>query len=601
VTPFHKTSQPKNNRRGMSDSSHPILENGPATTSHLQALLMYGATSPDHLLSGLGSGLHTLGLCVVGGVLVLVALPTKLATDAHRNAGLPAAIAAGTAGTIVGALAGAVTVAAGGLQLAWQLVVGLVRTPAALIEWLRGSGRHWDGLAREWAHYDMHRERDMVLNVTEDEFLRRSQHRRRQQQKDSSSGALLKSLFASPIPSPFSLNTEGESASERERRESRASRRRRPTQRAVQDRVLYDVLQVDPHASSAEIKRAYHRQARAHHPDRHTPPQQSTGAAAEAAAATRRFQRVAQAYQILGDESLRRAYDQRGQALLLEEEQGVLQAGLLYRLVFGAESFEGLVGELQIAHWLRLVAETSTAATASASTAASRDKNKPSSDVSDSEVDEEEDDEEEDPALRLQFRQRARELALAEQLASRLDVFVRGDLEAFRRAVDQDCLQALSGDSSASAAEDSAPETDSGTGMGSLLLSLVGAQYVQWARRQLQRRERERRPWYASLPTLSLSPAGSKATETGGWLAAPWRALSRDWSLATAGLSMLSGALRLASLKHEADELLQADRNASNNDNKNAGLSLEVFYGPRPNAQRKELVNRAMRDVLAHS
>jgi DnaJ-class molecular chaperone len=62
----------------------------------------------------------------------------------------------------------------------------------------------------------------------------------------------------------------------------------------------YAVLGVAATATAGQIRSAYRRLARAHHPDRNPDP-----------AAAREFKRVARAYEVLHDASSRRAYDER--------------------------------------------------------------------------------------------------------------------------------------------------------------------------------------------------------------------------------------------------------------------------------------------------
>ncbi|KAK9319679.1 DnaJ domain-containing protein [Lipomyces orientalis] len=65
----------------------------------------------------------------------------------------------------------------------------------------------------------------------------------------------------------------------------------------------YKTLNCDPSASQAQIRDAYKRAALATHPDRFPP------SSAEAAAATKNFQRVSDAYFVLGDPDRRSDYD----------------------------------------------------------------------------------------------------------------------------------------------------------------------------------------------------------------------------------------------------------------------------------------------------
>jgi DnaJ-class molecular chaperone len=74
----------------------------------------------------------------------------------------------------------------------------------------------------------------------------------------------------------------------------------------MQDHYL--ALGVSSSASLAEIKKAYRHQAALHHPDRNPAP--------EAAA---RFRLVQEAYDILGDEAKRAAYDSNRKRNLLDD------------------------------------------------------------------------------------------------------------------------------------------------------------------------------------------------------------------------------------------------------------------------------------------
>jgi hypothetical protein len=67
----------------------------------------------------------------------------------------------------------------------------------------------------------------------------------------------------------------------------------------------YDVLGVDPEATPAEIRKAYLARARRVHPDFHTGDDAATRAKAE-----QQMRALNEAWSVLGDDALRRVYDQ---------------------------------------------------------------------------------------------------------------------------------------------------------------------------------------------------------------------------------------------------------------------------------------------------
>src|SRR5579871_5833914 len=69
---------------------------------------------------------------------------------------------------------------------------------------------------------------------------------------------------------------------------------------------LYDVLNLEKTATSAEIKKAYYRLALIHHPDRSGDPKE--------------FQQIGRAYEILSNEASRHIYDETG--IIPEEGDG---------------------------------------------------------------------------------------------------------------------------------------------------------------------------------------------------------------------------------------------------------------------------------------
>ncbi|MGQ0743760.1 MAG: J domain-containing protein [Acidimicrobiales bacterium] len=78
-------------------------------------------------------------------------------------------------------------------------------------------------------------------------------------------------------------------------------------------RSHYEILGVAPRASAEEIRSAYRRLARIHHPDRAASPSDGAtkgGRSHPTSSAARRMARINAAWDVLGDEPRRRAYDQ---------------------------------------------------------------------------------------------------------------------------------------------------------------------------------------------------------------------------------------------------------------------------------------------------
>lgn len=73
----------------------------------------------------------------------------------------------------------------------------------------------------------------------------------------------------------------------------------------VVDTGLYDILDVSPTATATEIKKAYHKRSLACHPDKKPAEEQEQ--------ASKEFQQVNHAFEVLSDEQQRAAYDSMGE------------------------------------------------------------------------------------------------------------------------------------------------------------------------------------------------------------------------------------------------------------------------------------------------
>lgn len=110
---------------------------------------------------------------------------------------------------------------------------------------------------------------------------------------------------------------------------------RQPTM--VVDTTYYDALGVKPEATEIEIKKAYRKLAIKLHPDKN--PDDPT--------AHEKFQTVGEAYQVLSDTELRKAYDKYGKESA-KPDSGFEDPAEFFTMIFGGEAFEDWIGEISM-------------------------------------------------------------------------------------------------------------------------------------------------------------------------------------------------------------------------------------------------------------
>ncbi|UKZ48805.1 hypothetical protein TrVGV298_003038 [Trichoderma virens] len=105
----------------------------------------------------------------------------------------------------------------------------------------------------------------------------------------------------------------------------------------VVDTAYYDTLGVSPQATELEIKKAYRKMAIVHHPDKN--PNDPT--------AHEKFQAIGEAYQVLSDGELRKAYDKYGKDHAKPQE-GFVDPAEFFSAIFGGEAFVDWIGEISL-------------------------------------------------------------------------------------------------------------------------------------------------------------------------------------------------------------------------------------------------------------
>ncbi|CCH57910.1 hypothetical protein TBLA_0A01100 [Henningerozyma blattae CBS 6284] len=99
----------------------------------------------------------------------------------------------------------------------------------------------------------------------------------------------------------------------------------------------YDLLGVEPNSTDIEIKKAYRKKSIKLHPDKN--PNNPD--------ATKKFQAISEAYQVLSDKNLRSNYDKFGKDKAIPKG-GFEDANEQFTAMFGGEAFKDYIGELTL-------------------------------------------------------------------------------------------------------------------------------------------------------------------------------------------------------------------------------------------------------------
>lgn len=182
---------------------------------------------------------------------------------------------------------------------AYQVSRGIVNSGEALRK--GNAGMLWDEDKREWYFYMLEAELDEINQAQE----------KLDQKTGASTGGSSEGTGSAP-------------------------------ERKVKDREYYDLLKVSTNATPAELKKAYYKEARVCHPDKRPNDPE----------ASKKFQALGHAYQVLSNEETRAFYDKNGKTDSSEAEMKLheIDPTIFFSVMFGSESVRPYIGELWIAN-----------------------------------------------------------------------------------------------------------------------------------------------------------------------------------------------------------------------------------------------------------
>ena len=124
----------------------------------------------------------------------------------------------------------------------FYLSFGLLRTPNAIYS--SSLGKQWDKDADLWVTYDMQVEKELLLNMKEERFV-----------EIIAEKGSTKSVYRSQ---PDHASSNGSPSDGQTSSSSSGTAPAAVKKKHVEDRALYDILGIEPEATSSEIKKAYY-------------------------------------------------------------------------------------------------------------------------------------------------------------------------------------------------------------------------------------------------------------------------------------------------------------------------------------------------------
>ena len=234
---------------------------------------LFSTRRPRDALAGASSGLKNVGKGFAAGLSALIALPVAGAYSEGLS-GFGKGLAAGAAAAIALPAAG---IATGAVQIGR----GFYNSAEAIGEAVKDE-KDWDEEKRVWYRYDLREEAQEVLSKSEEDFLDEFEDAAEAEREAKKRG---RSVSSAGAGGGVDAAAGGAANDGQEQGEKRKATRRQRRAKKVKDSSYYDLLGVETTSSSAQIKKAYYKEARKCHPDKNL----------NDPAANKRFQELGQA------------------------------------------------------------------------------------------------------------------------------------------------------------------------------------------------------------------------------------------------------------------------------------------------------------------
>ncbi|KAI4837749.1 DnaJ protein [Plasmodium brasilianum] len=277
---------------------------------------IFSTRRPKHAGAGLVSGLKSLTKGIIVGTSFLFISPYLCAKAEGINGFFK--------GMFFGLLS-AIIIPIISLGVAsYQIGRGILNTPESIAQ--RALGKIWDEEKREWYdfYYNLDDEAVRLLNEIDDNNNNNSNNgnnsnnhgtNNNSSNNDSNNGNSTKYIKKNDIDDDEYYNKNGNIK--------------------VKNDEFYKILNVPTNATQNEIKRQYYKLAKEFHPDK-----------CSDLKAKEQFQKIGEAYQVLGDIERRRRYDKEGKTVL--NNMQFIDSTFFFTLLFGSEKLDPYIGKLRM-------------------------------------------------------------------------------------------------------------------------------------------------------------------------------------------------------------------------------------------------------------